>query len=50
MKCPNCGASIFEGQFRCHHCNKIVESGKDFFCIEGSKKRTKNKESKKEDK
>ena len=25
MKCPHCGGSIFEGQFRCDHCNKIVE-------------------------
>ena len=24
MKCPHCGKSIFEGQFRCDHCNKIV--------------------------
>ena len=24
MKCPHCGGSIFEGQFRCDHCNKIV--------------------------
>ena len=24
MKCPHCGGSIFPGQFRCDHCNKIV--------------------------
>lgn len=24
MKCPNCGKEIFDGQFRCHHCQKIV--------------------------
>lgn len=24
MKCPHCGLDIFEGQFRCDHCNKIV--------------------------
>lgn len=24
MKCPHCGGSIFEGQFRCDHCHKIV--------------------------
>ena len=25
MKCPHCGEEIFDGQFRCHHCYKIVE-------------------------
>lgn len=25
MKCPHCGGEIFDGQFRCHHCYKIVE-------------------------
>ena len=25
MKCPHCGLDIFEGQFRCGYCNKIVE-------------------------
>lgn len=24
VKCPNCGASIYEGTFRCHKCGKIV--------------------------
>ena len=25
MKCPHCGKDIFPKQFRCDHCNKIVE-------------------------
>jgi len=25
MKCPNCGEDLFEGQFRCHKCGKLVE-------------------------
>lgn len=24
MKCPHCGNSIFEGQFRCEKCNSII--------------------------
>ena len=24
MKCPHCKKDIFPGQFRCHHCNKVV--------------------------
>ena len=25
MKCPHCGKDIFPKQFRCDHCNKIVD-------------------------
>ena len=45
MKCPHCGKSIFLGQFRCDHCNKIVELDYDW-----EKKTEKKKTNKKEKK